>query len=125
MFRGAVPTLPAADIDRARRFYQDVLGLEVGTWEEDGSARVKVGESWIMVYQSQFAGTNQATAVGIAVDDVEAAVSTLRDRGVVFEEYDLGEMKTVDGIFTMPGGAKGAWFKDTEGNIIGLNDGEI
>ena len=125
MFRGAVATLPAGDLDRAIKFYQEVLGFEVGSWEADGAARVEVGDSWIMVYPSEFAGTNQATAVGIGVEDVEAAVSALRDKGVVFEEYDFGEMKTVNGIITMPDGTKGAWFKDTEGNIIGLNDGDM
>jgi catechol 2,3-dioxygenase-like lactoylglutathione lyase family enzyme len=125
VFRGAVATLPASDMDRARKYYQEVLGFSVGSAEADGSARVEVGESWIMVYPSEFAGTNQATAVGIGVDDVGAAVSAFRDRGVAFEEYDFGEMKTVDGVLTMPDGTKGAWFKDSEGNIVGLFDGDM
>jgi len=124
MFRGAIATLPATDIDRARKFYQG-LGFEVGESGDDGSARIQVGETWIMLYPSEFAGTNQATAVGIGVDEVGAAVSDLRGRGVQFEEYDFGEMKTVDGIITMPNGQKGAWFKDTEGNIVGLFDGDM
>ena len=124
MFRGAVATLPAADMDRARKFYQG-LGFAVGDSEDDGSARIQVGESWIMLYPSEFAGTNQATAVGIGVDDVSVAVSDLRGGGVQFEEYDFGEMKTVDGVLTMPNGLKGAWFKDPDGNIIGLFDGEM
>lgn len=115
-------TLPAQDLERAKKFYGETLGFELAEWEFDGSFRVKVGDSWFGVYPSAFAGTNQATAVGIGVEDTEAAVSALRDRGVVFEEYDFGEIKTVDGIITMPGGTKGAWFKDTEGNIVGLND---
>ncbi len=123
MFLAATATLPASDIERAKKFYGDTLGFAVSDWEGDGSVKVKVGESWFGVYPSQFAGTNQATAVGIGVEDVEAAVAALRDKGVVFEEYDFGEFKTVDGIITMPDGTKGAWFKDTEGNIIGLNDG--
>lgn len=122
VFLSAAATLPAGDIDRARKFYGDVLGLEVSEWEADGSIKVHVGESWFGVYPSQFAGTNQATAVGIGVEDIAAAVVTLRDRGVTFEEYDFGEFKTVDGIISMPDGNKGAWFKDTEGNIIGLSD---
>jgi len=125
VFRGAVATLPAGDIDRARKFYQEVAGFEVGDQEADGSMRVRVADNWIMVYPSAFAGTNQATAVGISVEDTEAAVAHFKSRGVQFEEYDFGEMKTVDGILTMPDGTKGAWFKDTEGNIIGLFDGEI
>jgi len=125
MFRGAVPTLPAADIDRARTFYQDVAGFEVSPPAPDGSVRVQVADNWIMVYPSAFAGTNQATAVGIGVGDIVAAVAHFRERGVHFEEYDFGDMKTVDGILTMPDGTKGAWFKDSEGNIIGLSDGEM
>ncbi|MDR9451043.1 MAG: VOC family protein [Acidimicrobiia bacterium] len=124
MFRAAMATLPATDIDRARTFYQG-LGFEVGESEDDGSSRIQVGDTWIMLYPSAFAGTNQATAVGIGVDDVPAAVADLRGRNVQFEEYDFGEMKTVDGIITMPNGQKGAWFKDTEGNIVGLFDGDM
>ena len=125
MFRGAVPTLPAGDIDRARKFYGEVAGFEVGPPEADGSMRVQVADTWIMVYPSTFAGTNQATAVGIGVEDVEKAVAHFRSRDVQFEEYDFGEMKTVDGVLTMPDGTKGAWFKDTEGNIVGLFDGDM
>jgi predicted enzyme related to lactoylglutathione lyase len=125
VFRGAVPTLPAEDIERARRFYQEVVGCRVDEGEEDGSVKVHVGGSWVMVYPSEFAGTNQATAVGFGVEDVAGAVAALRERGVKFEDYDFGEAKTVDGVLTMPNGQKGAWFKDTEGNIVGLFDGDI
>ena len=125
MFRGAIATLPAADIDRARKFYADVTGFAVSPQGEDGSIKVQVADASIMVYPSTFAGTNQATAVGLGVEDIEQAVAYFRDRGVEFEEYDFGEMKTVDGILTMPDGTKGAWFKDPEGNIIGLFDGEM
>lgn len=122
MFLGAAATLPAADLNRARKFYGEVLGFEVQDWEGDGSIKIRVGDTWFGVYPSQFAGTNQATALGLEVEDTEEAVSALRSRGVVFEDYDFGEIKTVDGIVTMPDGTKGAWFKDTEGNIIGIND---
>lgn len=125
LFLRAMATLPAADIERAKKFYGETLGFEVTDWEGDGSIKVQVGDSWFGVYPSQFAGTNQATAAGLAVENTEATVSALKDRGVVFEEYDFGEIKTVDSIITMPDGTKGAWFKDTEGNIIGLNDAAI
>lgn len=125
MFRGAMATLPAADIDRARKFYAEVAGFAVSPLGADGSIRVQVADSSIMVYPSTFAGTNQASAAGISVEDIGQAVAHFRERGVQFEEYDYGEMKTVDGILTMPDGTKGAWFKDTEGNIVGLFDGEM
>lgn len=125
MFRAAMATLPAADIDRAGKFYAEIAGFAVSPQGEDGSIRVQVADSSIMVYPSTFAGTNQATAVGIGVEDVEQAVAYFRERGVKFEEYDFGEIKTTDGILSMPDGTKGAWFKDSEGNIIGLFDGEM
>lgn len=124
MFRSAVATLPAQNIERAKAFYRDTLGFAVAQEDQDGSVRFAVGETMLMVYPSQFAGTNQATAAGLGVDDVSAVVAELRGKGVRFEDYDLGEIKTVDGIVTMPDGSRGAWFKDPEGNIIGIFDGE-
>jgi len=73
------------------------------------------------VYPSQFAGTNQATAAAWQVDDLAAVVAALRERGVVFEEYDLGEIRTVDGIAVAPDGTKAAWSRDSEGNILGIS----
>ncbi len=73
-----------------------------------------------LVYPSEFAGTSQATALGLQVGDIDAVVAELRSRGVEFQEFDFGEAKTVDGILAMPDGSRGAWFADTEGNIIGV-----
>ena len=114
-------TLPAADIDRAKAWYRTHLGLEPTQEMADGSAIYESGGVQFMLYASQFAGTNQATAAGFMVDDFDAAVAELRANGVVFEEYDFGDgMATVDGILTMPDGRRGTWFKDSEGNILGL-----
>jgi catechol 2,3-dioxygenase-like lactoylglutathione lyase family enzyme len=115
-----VPALPAADVDRAIGFYRDKLGMEPVEVSEEGGARYEAGDSWFFLYPSAFAGTNQATAAGWRTDDVEALVAQLRGRGVIFEEYDFGEIQTVDGVATLPGGTKGAWFKDSEGNILGI-----
>jgi predicted enzyme related to lactoylglutathione lyase len=120
MFDGIAATLPAGDMSRVKAFYREKLELSPEREEPDGSARYRLGDTTFLVYPSQFAGTNQATAAAFAVADLEGAVGTLRNRGVAFEEYDFGELKTVDGIVTMPDGSKGAWFKDTEGNIVGL-----
>lgn len=115
------PTLPAADIGRARAFYEATLGF-TPTWESaDGSSVFyESGGVAFEVHQTPAAGTNQATAAQWQVDDLRAVVSELHSRGVTFEEYDFGEMKTVDGVLTLPDGALGAWFKDPEGNILGL-----
>lgn len=114
-------TLPASDLERAKAWYSKVLGLEPAETTEDGSAWYRVDGVEFLLYESRFAGTNQATAAAIGVDDVEAAVADFRSRGAVFEDYDYGEeFRTVDGILTSPSGRKMAWLKDSEGNILGI-----
>jgi predicted enzyme related to lactoylglutathione lyase len=112
-------TLPASDIERAKKFYEKLGFVEAGS-QPDGSVYYESGDSRILVYPSTFAGTNQATAVSFAVDDIDAAMDDLKGRGVTFEDYDFGDFKTVDGVMTMPDGSKGGWFKDTEGNILAV-----
>ncbi|HCO02029.1 MAG TPA: glyoxalase [Actinobacteria bacterium] len=111
-------TVPAADLERAKAFYADKLGLEPkdeqpgGIWYEAGGIR-------FLLYPTPSAGTAQNTAIGFAVDDIEKVVAELKDRGVVFEEYDFPGLKTVDSIADT-GPIRAAWFKDSEGNIIGV-----
>ena len=116
------PSLPASDLERAKRWYSEKLGLEPKSDDFRG-VQYEVGGHEFMVYPSQFAGTNQATAAGFEVDDFDDVIETLRGRGVTFEDVDLGEMgKTVDGVMEMPdGGAKAAWLKDSEGNILAIS----
>jgi catechol 2,3-dioxygenase-like lactoylglutathione lyase family enzyme len=117
-----ITTLPVTDVDRAKAWYADVLQLQPTEITEDGSARYDLENSTLLLYQSRFAGTNQATAAGLVVPDVAAAVADLRARGAVFEEYDFGDdFRTVDGILTMPSGTTLAWVKDPDGNILGLS----
>jgi predicted enzyme related to lactoylglutathione lyase len=117
-------SLPASDIARAKAWYRQHLGLTPAEDSTDGSVLYETGGTRFMLYQSAFAGTNQATAAGFAVEDFDAAISELRTNGVTFEEYDLGEdIKTVDGVATAPDGSRIAWFKDSEGNILGLGEG--
>jgi Glyoxalase/Bleomycin resistance protein/Dioxygenase superfamily len=71
-----------------------------------------------LVYQSEFAGTAKSTSLRFVVEDVRATVEELRGRGIVFEEYDLPGIKTVDGIGEHESGAIGAWFKDPDGNVL-------
>jgi len=116
-------TLPAVDIKRARKFYEETLGLKVV--REDPSPGIQVeaaGGTGLYIYQR---GATKAdhTVAGFVVKDVEAEVRELKARGVKFEEYNMPEMgiKTVDGIATMDG-MKSAWFKDTEGNILAISN---
>jgi predicted enzyme related to lactoylglutathione lyase len=119
--------LPAQDLDRARRWYADKLGLEPAQ-ERPGGLRYQFGHTWFGLFASSGAASSEHTQMGWKVADLEATVAELKDRGVVFEEYDLPGMKTVAGIATVEGaypcdGGKGelaAWFKDSEGNLIGL-----
>ena len=114
-------TLPASDIERAKDWYARVLQIEPVEQTEDGSYWFELGGVQFLVYGSQFAGTNQATAAAIQVDDVEAAVADFSSRGAAFEDYDLGDdFRTVDHILTTPAGTKLAWMKDSEGNILGI-----
>ena len=116
-----VPYIPVADLARARTFYEKNLGLKPK--EEYGSqaAIYECGKgTWFFMYKSPGAGTSKASTAFWAVADVEAEVAELKARGVVFEEYDMPGIKMVNSIAT-GGGAKTAWFKDSEGNILAVS----
>ena len=117
------PVLPASDLDRAKRWCAEKLGIEPVREDEYGGAEYEVGGAMFLIYRSEFAGTNKATAAGFRVDDFDATIAELRSAGVVFEDVDFGEFgSTVDGVLTMPGSTdKAAWFKDSEGNILSLS----
>ena len=117
----AIATIPVKDIEAARRFYEDKLGLMVGSSREEGVLTCKSGSSSVLVYESQFAGTNEATAATWAVDDVESTVRTLKEKGVTFEHYDFPNT-TLKGDVHLSGENKAAWFKDPDGNILNLID---
>ena len=111
--------IPAKDVDRARRFYEEKLGFKPKE-EVAGGVAYEFGEhTACFLYPTPNAGTSKASQAFWQVDDVEREVAELKKRGVVFEEYDTPEMKTVNSIFT-GGGAKAAWFKDSEGNILAV-----
>ena len=118
--------LPAKDLERARAFYADKLGL-TPIEERPGGLRYRCGNSYFAVFESAGAPSGAHTQMGWEVDDIEATVEELRRRGVVFEEYDLPGLKTVNGIAAIAGnypskgvGEKGAWFHDSEGNLLSL-----
>ncbi|HEY7470190.1 MAG TPA: VOC family protein [Acidimicrobiia bacterium] len=111
--------LAASDLARARAWYSEVLGLE--PVEEGDELLYQAGGTLFGIYPSDNAGTNKATAVRIVVADFDAVRAELLSKGVVFEEYDLGDdFRTIDGVLTSPDGEKTSWFKDTEGNILAL-----
>jgi catechol 2,3-dioxygenase-like lactoylglutathione lyase family enzyme len=116
----AIATVAVKDLEVARKFYQDVVGLTPTEEQEPGVVSFKSGSSTLFVYVSQYAGTNQATAVTWAVGDkVEEIVRALKARGVVFEHYDLPDV-TLHGDIHVAGDLKLAWFKDPDGNILAI-----
>ena len=111
--------LPATDVARARAFYEQKLGFRASEEIAGGVAYKFANGTGCFLYPSGNAGTNRASQAFWQVDDVEREVAELRARGVTFEEYDMPGVKTVNGIAS-GGGAKTAWFKDTEGNILAI-----
>ena len=117
--RNAVANLAVKDIDRARAFFTDTLGLKQVDNEGDELIVLKSGDSVVNVYRSEHAGTNEATAVTWEVDDIEAEVESLRNKGVTFEHYDLPGL-SLEGDVHVGDGMKIAWFKDPDGNILNI-----
>lgn len=115
----AIPMIAVSDLDRAKTFYQDTLGLKVDEeWGEEG-VTLRSGDTLVNVYRSEFAGTNKATALNFDVDDIETEVSELKSKGIMFEHYDLPGLEQ-DGDLYVAEGMKTAWFKDPDGNILSL-----
>ncbi len=113
------PALAAADLGRARRWYAAKLGLEPAA-EYPGVLVYEVGDSIFTMYESPNAGTAKNTVAAWSVDDLRAEMARLRARGVRFDEYDIGGLRTVHGVATYDDGALDAWFVDSEGNTIVL-----
>ena len=119
----ATPMIAVSDLDRAKQFYEDKLGLETkDEWGGEG-ATLKSGDTLINVYKSEFAGTNKATSLTFQVDDVEKEVSALKDNGIFFEHYDLPGLEPRGDLYVGDNGFKTAWFKDPDGNILSLVEG--
>jgi catechol 2,3-dioxygenase-like lactoylglutathione lyase family enzyme len=115
----ATPMIAVKDLDRARKFYEDKLGLkEIDDFGE--GFMLKTGDTQFSVYKSEFAGTNKATALNFDVDDIESEVGALKEKGITFEHYELEGLTPKGDIFEGEGGFKTAWFKDPDGNILSL-----
>ena len=118
--------LPAQDLERARTWYAEKLGLEPAE-ERPGGLLYRVAGGEFGLFASAGASSGAHTQMGFEVDDIDATVAELRRRGVAFEEYDLPGLSTANGIAEIEGnypskgvGEKGAWFRDSEGNMLGL-----
>jgi catechol 2,3-dioxygenase-like lactoylglutathione lyase family enzyme len=118
----ATPMIPVKGLDRARAFYEGVLGLKTKDQMGGEVLRMESGDTEINVYRSEFAGTNKATALTFEVEDAEKEVSDLKEKGVFFERYDLPGL-TQQGDLYVAEGFKTAWFKDPDGNILSLVEG--
>ncbi len=114
------PTIPAHDLNRARKFYEQKLGLTPAYEVDSGLIYECGGNSQFFLYETGSAGTAQNTAMSWTTEDIEAEVEQLRSMGVQFEDYDFPGLKTVNGIADLKG-ERAAWFKDSEGNILAIS----
>jgi catechol 2,3-dioxygenase-like lactoylglutathione lyase family enzyme len=115
----ATPMIAVTDLDRAKKFYEDILGLKAkDEWDE--GVTLKSGDTSINVYRSEFAGTNKATALTFDVDDIDKEVRELKEKGIFFEQYDLPGLERRGDLYVGEGGFKTTWFKDPDGNILSL-----
>jgi catechol 2,3-dioxygenase-like lactoylglutathione lyase family enzyme len=122
----AAATLPVGDLKAARDFYENVIGLssiqEMGD-DTTGGVLYKSGDAVLLVYQSEYAGTNKGTAATWAVgSDFDAIVEDLGQKGVTFEQYDDLPGTTRDGDIHSFEGMRAVWFKDPSGNILNVGD---
>lgn len=116
----AIATVAVRDLDKARLFYEGTLGLVPGAENEPGTVTYQTGATSLLIYPSQFAGTNQATSVTWDVGDaIEALVGELRAKGIAFEHYDMPG-STLNGDLHVNDHMKVAWFKDPDGNFHAL-----
>jgi catechol 2,3-dioxygenase-like lactoylglutathione lyase family enzyme len=118
--------LPAQDLERARAFYSQNLGLEP-LEEREGGLRYRCGNGYFALFQSAGRAAGDHTQMAFEVDDLESVVAELRRRGVVFEEVEVPGLRTVDGIADIEGnypskgvGERAGWFRDSEGNLLGV-----
>jgi catechol 2,3-dioxygenase-like lactoylglutathione lyase family enzyme len=114
-----IATIAVKDLDAAREFYEDKLGLKRDVEEEPGSLAFRSGRTSLFVYESEYAGTNEATAATWTVDELEPLVASLKKKGIEFEHYDLPGMEREGDIHT-GGTTKAAWFKDPDGNVLAV-----
>lgn len=115
------PMLPVKDLEAAKKFYEEALGLKKVDEQPGTAVTYQSGDSTLSVYSSEFAGTNQGTAALWEVNDLEGTVEELKAKGVIFEQYDLPGL-TWEGGIHRAGDFKVAWFKDPAGNILSVQN---
>ncbi|HJU89365.1 MAG TPA: VOC family protein [Gemmatimonadaceae bacterium] len=116
----AIATVGVKDMEVARKFYEEKLGLRAVDNEGDSAITYAAGDSKLFVYESKYAGTNKATAVNFLLgDDFDDTVRDLKGKGIQFEHYDLPDTKR-QGDVHVAGDMKLAWLKDPDGNILAL-----
>lgn len=113
-------TIPAQDLERAKSFYADKLELKPSEERPEGLL-YECGGGQFMLFPTHGQPSGTHTQLGWDVEDLEGVVAKLRENGVKFEEYDLPGLKTVDGIAEIAG-ERGAWFKDSEGNLLAIGE---
>lgn len=113
--------LPVIDMVRARAFYEECLVLEPGALRPDGKFVYQVGGSALALFPKPGGTKAEHTAISFQVPDIAASIEALKSRGVVFEDYDFPDFKTVNHVCVL-GSEKAAWFKDTEGNYLCLHE---
>ena len=120
---GIVAIVPVSDVEAAIRFYGDTLGLELQERRDDlpenREAEFEAGHGTLLVYESVGAGKSRHTVAGFRVDDVDATVATLRERGVEFEDYNLPELKTEGGVAAV-GDVRATWCRDPDGDLLAI-----
>lgn len=123
MFEGARGTavIAVSDLARARSFYEGVLGVTPDEIQEEaGSVMYTLGGVPLLVYLSAYAGTAKNTVFAIETQNLDADMAEMREKGVVFQDYDFPGLTTKNGVAELPG-ERSAWFADSEGNILALN----
>ena len=114
--------VPAADLDRARRFYADTLGLTPADENPGGLVYTTSGGTTFFLYQTEYAGQAGHTLAQFHVKDVDGEVRDLKDKGLSFEHYDMPGVTWDGDVASMEGMGRAAWFKDSEGNILCIDD---
>jgi catechol 2,3-dioxygenase-like lactoylglutathione lyase family enzyme len=113
--------MPVTDVDRARTFYSESLGLDYTGTNDEGSAIYALdGGTTLVLLPRPDSTPSESTAMSFEVDDISSEITALKGSGVVFEDYDLPELTTVDHVAVM-GSEKAAWFKDPDGNVLCLH----